>query len=155
MEDWSCCKWIDIKHPYRRHHYVLQNVLMLQVIQVTLYMMDNSSPFMGDPAPTVDRHTTTAIRVRRILQVVTLSFRSLYTKTGPSFAELNVDLSVSMTHLQWILLSANAKQCGLYTSVRSSFTTACCALRPAALSLEIILSFCPGQPVAAVRPLAL
>jgi len=39
--------------------------------------------------------------------------------------------------------------------VRSSFTAACCALRPAALSLEIIVSFCPGKPVAALRSLAL
>jgi hypothetical protein len=45
---------IRIKHPYRGHHYVLQNMLILQAVQVTLYMMENSSPFMGDPAPTVD-----------------------------------------------------------------------------------------------------
>jgi len=51
---------IGIKHPYRGHHYVLQNVLILQAVQVTLYMMENSSLFMGDPAQTVDRHTTTA-----------------------------------------------------------------------------------------------
>jgi len=64
---------IGIKHPYRGHHYVLQNVLILQAVQVTLYTMKNSSPFMGDPAPTVDRHTTTAFAGRHILQVVTLS----------------------------------------------------------------------------------
>jgi len=51
---------IWIKSPYRRHHYILQNVLIMQTVQVTLYTMENSSPFMGDPAPTVDRHTTTA-----------------------------------------------------------------------------------------------
>ena len=51
---------IGIKHPYRGHHYVLKNVLILQAVQMTLYTMENSSPFMGDPAPTVDRHTTTA-----------------------------------------------------------------------------------------------
>jgi len=39
--------------------------------------------------------------------------------------------------------------------VRSSFIAACRALRPAALSLEIIVSFCPGKPVAALRSLAL
>ena len=38
---------IGIKHPYRRHCYVLQNVLIMQAIQVTLYTMENSSPFMG------------------------------------------------------------------------------------------------------------
>jgi hypothetical protein len=43
---------IGIKHPYRGHHYVLQNVLILQAIQVTT--MVNSNPFMGDPSPTVD-----------------------------------------------------------------------------------------------------
>jgi len=51
---------VGMKHPYRGRYFVLQNVLMLLVIQVTLYTMENSSPFMGDPAPTVDRHTTTA-----------------------------------------------------------------------------------------------
>jgi len=68
---------IGIKHPYRGHHYILQNVLMLQAVQVTLYMMENSSPFMGDPAPTVDRHTTTVFAGRHILRVVTLSLRSV------------------------------------------------------------------------------
>jgi len=68
---------IRIKHPYRRHHYVLQNVLILQAVQVTLYTMRNSSPFMGDPAPTVDRHMTTAFAGRPILRVVTLSLRSV------------------------------------------------------------------------------
>jgi hypothetical protein len=45
---------IGIKHPYRGHHYILQNVLILQAVQVTLYTMENSSPFMGEPAGTVD-----------------------------------------------------------------------------------------------------
>jgi len=44
---------------------------------VTLYTMENSSPFMGDPAPTVDRHTTTASSGRHIQRVVTLSLRSV------------------------------------------------------------------------------
>jgi len=66
-----------IKHPYTGHHYVLQNVLILQAIQVTLYTMENSSPFMGDPVPTVDRHTTTAFAGRHILLVVPLSLRSV------------------------------------------------------------------------------
>jgi len=65
---------IGIKHPYRGHHYVLQNVQIMQAIQVTLYTMENSSPFMGDPAPT---GTTTAFAGRHILQVVTLSLRSV------------------------------------------------------------------------------
>ena len=51
---------IEIKHPYRGQHYILQNVLILHAAQVTLYTMENSSPFMGNPAPTVDIHTTTA-----------------------------------------------------------------------------------------------
>ena len=66
-----------IKHPYRGHHYVLQNVLILQAVQVTLYTTENSSHFMGDPAPTVDRHTTTVFAGRHVLQVVTLSLRSV------------------------------------------------------------------------------
>jgi len=68
---------IGIKHPYRWHHYVLQNVLIMQAIQVTLYTIENSSSFMGDPAPTVDRHTTTVFAGSPILQVVTLSLRSV------------------------------------------------------------------------------
>ena len=44
-----------VKHPYRRHRYVLQNVLIMQAVQLTLYTMGNSSPFVGDTAPTVDR----------------------------------------------------------------------------------------------------
>jgi hypothetical protein len=50
---------VGIKHPYRGHHYVLQNVLIMQAVQLTLYTMENSSSSMGDPAPTMDRHTTT------------------------------------------------------------------------------------------------
>jgi len=65
----------DIKLPYRVQHYNLQNVLLLQAVQVTLYKMENSSPFMGDPAPTIDRHTTTAFARRHILHVVTLSLK--------------------------------------------------------------------------------
>jgi len=68
---------IGIKNLYRRHHYVLQNVLIMQAFQVTLYMIENSSSFMGDPAPTVDRHTTTVFGGRPIMQVSALSLRSL------------------------------------------------------------------------------
>jgi len=64
-----------IKHPLKRHRYILQNVLIMQAVQVTLYTMENSSSFMGDPAPTVDRHTTTAFAGGHILRVVTLSLR--------------------------------------------------------------------------------
>jgi len=67
---------IGIKHQYREHQYVLQNVLILQAVQVTLYTMENSTPFMGDPAPTVYRHTTTALAGRHIQRVVTLFLRS-------------------------------------------------------------------------------
>jgi len=66
---------IWIKYPYRRHRYVLQNVLIMQAVQVTLYTMENSSPFVGDPAPTLDRHPTT--ESAGILRVVMLSLRSL------------------------------------------------------------------------------
>jgi len=66
-----------IKHPYRGHPYVLKNVLILQAVQVTLYTMENSTPFMGDLAPRVYRHTTTAFAGRHILRVVTLSLRSV------------------------------------------------------------------------------
>jgi hypothetical protein len=52
-------------------------VLILQAIQVTLYTMDNSSPFKADPAPTVDRHMTTAFAGKHILRVVSLSLRSV------------------------------------------------------------------------------
>jgi hypothetical protein len=44
----------------RGHHYVLQNVRVLEAIHVALYMMEHSSPFMGDPVATVNRHMTTA-----------------------------------------------------------------------------------------------
>jgi len=40
--------------------------------------MENSSLFVGDPVPTVDRHTTTATTAfAGILRVVTLSLRSV------------------------------------------------------------------------------
>jgi len=68
---------IGIKHPYRGHNYALQNVLIMQAVQVTLYKIENSSSFTGDPAPTVDRYTTTAFAGTPILQVVTLSLRSV------------------------------------------------------------------------------
>jgi hypothetical protein len=54
---------IRIKHLYRGHHYILPNVLLLNAVQVT-YIMDLSSPFMGDPAPTVNRHMTIAFEGR-------------------------------------------------------------------------------------------
>jgi len=47
----------------------------MQAVQVTLYMMENSSPFMGDLAPTVHRYMTNAFA--GILCVVTLSLRSV------------------------------------------------------------------------------
>jgi len=68
---------VRIKHPYRRHRYVLQNVLIMQAIQVTLCRMENSSPFVGDPTPTVDRYTTTAFAGRHILRVEMLSLGSI------------------------------------------------------------------------------
>ena len=125
---------IGIQHSYRGHHCILQNVLILEAIQVTFHTMEHSSPFTGVPAPTVDRHTTTAFEGRHIR-----SPQGLKTKTGPSFAELNVDSSQNTTvsHLRSTLLSANAKRYSLCSSVRNSFTAAYRALRPASLSLEI------------------
>ena len=67
---------IWIKYPYRRHLYVLQNMLIMQAVQETLHTIENSSPFVGDPAPTVDRHTTTEFA--GILRVVMLSLRSVH-----------------------------------------------------------------------------
>jgi len=50
---------IGIKHSDRGHHHILQNVLILKALQLTFYTMEHSSPFMGDPAPSVNRHMTT------------------------------------------------------------------------------------------------
>ena len=66
---------IGIKHSYKGYHYVLQNVLILKTVQVTFYMMEHSSPFMADPASSLNRHKTTAFGGRHILWVVTLSPR--------------------------------------------------------------------------------
>jgi len=66
---------IRIKYPFRRYRYILQNVLIMQAILVILYTMENSSPIAGDPAPTVDRQTTTVFA--GIPRVVTLSLRSV------------------------------------------------------------------------------
>ena len=68
---------VGIKHPYRGHRCVLQNVLILQAVRVTLYMMENSSPFMGEAVITVDRHNTTAFADRHTLLVVKLTLRSV------------------------------------------------------------------------------
>jgi len=68
---------IRIKHSYRGQHYTLQNVLILKAVQMTFYTMEHSSPFIGDPAPTENRHTTTACAGRHILRVVMLSLRSV------------------------------------------------------------------------------
>jgi hypothetical protein len=67
---------ITKKHSYRGHHYVLQNVLILKAFQVT-YKMEHSSPFMGDPAPTVNRNMTTVGADRHTLKVVMLSPQSV------------------------------------------------------------------------------
>ena len=50
---------IGIQHSYRENHNILQNLLILKAVQLA-YMMEHSSPFIGYPAPTVNRHTTTA-----------------------------------------------------------------------------------------------
>jgi hypothetical protein len=66
---------IRIKHSFRGHHHILENVLILMAVQVTFYLMEHSSPFMGDPAPTENGHTATACADRYILRVLTLSLR--------------------------------------------------------------------------------
>jgi hypothetical protein len=70
---------IGIKNSYRGQHYILQNVLILKAVQMTFYTMEHSSssPFMGDPAPSENRHMTTTCAGRHILRVVTLSPRSV------------------------------------------------------------------------------
>ena len=68
---------IGIKHMYRWHHYFKQNVLIKKAVQVAVYTMEQSSPFMGDPAPKECRHTTTACAARQILRVITLFPRSV------------------------------------------------------------------------------
>ena len=64
---------IRIKHPYRRHCYILQNVLIMQAIQLTLYTMENSNPFMGSSPNSGQTHDHCPLR----LQVVTFSLRSV------------------------------------------------------------------------------
>ena len=68
---------IGTKHPQRRHGYDPQNVMILEAGQVILYTMEKSYPFVRDPAPTADRHTITVFERRTILNVLTLSMRSV------------------------------------------------------------------------------
>ena len=69
------------------------------------------------------------------------------------FAEVSVNSSQNMPlfHLRSTLLSANAKRYCLCWSMGSFYTAPLRSLRPAALSLEIIVSFCLEKPVAALR----
>jgi hypothetical protein len=46
---------VGIKQSYSSHHYILQNVLILKTVLVPCYLMKHFSPFIGDPAPTVDK----------------------------------------------------------------------------------------------------
>jgi len=62
---------------------------------------------------------------------------------------------MTLPHFRSKMLSANAKLYNLYSSVRSSFTAACHALRPASFSLKTTILLCQGKPVAALRSLAL
>ena len=62
---------------------------------------------------------------------------------------------MTLSYLRSTLLSANAKRYSLCSSVRSFFTAACRALRPASFSLKISMIFCQGKPGAALRYLAL
>ena len=66
-----------IKHPYRGHRYVLQNVPIMQVVHVTVYWVEKSSLFMGDLFRKLFKHTTTACGGIPILRVVTLFLRSI------------------------------------------------------------------------------
>jgi len=67
---------VGMQHSYRRHHYILQNLLILKAVQLA-YTMEHSTPFMGDSALTVNKHTTTAFAGKHILTVVTLSPKSV------------------------------------------------------------------------------
>jgi hypothetical protein len=49
----------------------------LKAILVLFYMMEYSSPFMGGPTPTMNRHTTTTCGGPHIFRVVTLSLWSV------------------------------------------------------------------------------
>jgi hypothetical protein len=51
---------MGMKHSYRRHHYIPQNVLLLKAVQVNIYPMEYFSSYMGDPAPTESGQTATA-----------------------------------------------------------------------------------------------
>jgi hypothetical protein len=68
---------IGIKHSYRWQHFILQNVLILKAVKTTFYTMEHSSPFMGDPAPIENRHTTTACAGRHIMRVLMLPLTSV------------------------------------------------------------------------------
>jgi len=85
---------VTILEPHENHEWrsgLAVNVLYLWEIATVLsakyadtgcrlgnpLKMENSSPFMEYPAPNLDRHTTTAFAGRHILQVVTLSLRSV------------------------------------------------------------------------------
>jgi hypothetical protein len=80
MEWWSLLELdytIWIKHSYSGHHYVLQNVLILKAFHMTFFTVEQSNPFVGNPAPTVNRHMTTVCVGRHILRVVMLSPQSV------------------------------------------------------------------------------
>jgi hypothetical protein len=48
-----------IRQPHRWHYYVPQNVVIEKVVYVLFCTIDYSSLFMGAPAPTMNRKTTT------------------------------------------------------------------------------------------------
>jgi hypothetical protein len=48
-------------------------MLIVKAVQVTSFKIEHSSPFTGDPAPTVNRHTTSAFAGTHTLTVVTFS----------------------------------------------------------------------------------
>jgi hypothetical protein len=60
---------VGIKHSYRGHHYIQQNVLVLKAVHVAS-TMDHSTPIENI-------HTTIVCTGRHILRVETLSPRSL------------------------------------------------------------------------------
>jgi hypothetical protein len=64
--------FIRITHSCSWHCYVLLDVLILKVVQVLFYVLEYSSPFMGDPAPMMNWHATTSCRGWHILRVAAL-----------------------------------------------------------------------------------
>jgi len=97
---------IRVKFQFRGQHYVLQNLVIMQVVQVTVYMM-NSSPFMGEAVITKIRHTTTAFEGRHTAGCNALS----------EFCKINQDHRLLSLPVSWVcILLRNAASTQLWVS---------------------------------------